>query len=180
MADVRSIPLKRINGSEVTLADFAGKVLLIVNVASKCGLTPQYESLEALYRARKDQGFEILGFPANNFKEQEPGTDEEIAQFCSATYGVTFPMFSKISVKGEDIHPLYRALTEAFPTAVGTEAFRKRLADAGLASNDPSEVLWNFEKFLLSRDGRVIGRYSPNMAVTDPVIAADIDKALHG
>jgi glutathione peroxidase len=180
MTDMKSIPLNRIDGKPASLADYDGKVLLIVNVASKCGLTPQYESLEALYRARHDEGLEILGFPANNFKGQEPGTEEEIVSFCSTTYDVTFPMFSKISVKGEDIHPLYQALTAAKREAVGTEAFRERLAGAGLASDDHSQVLWNFEKFLVSRDGKVIGRYSPNMTVTDPVIAQDIDKALAG
>jgi glutathione peroxidase len=178
MPDIRSIPLTRIDGTPATLADYAGQVLLIVNVASKCGLTPQYEGLEALYRARHGQGLEILGFPANNFKGQEPGTDEEIAAFCSTTYEVTFPMFSKISVKGEDQHPLYRALTAARPDQTGAEAFRKRMVEGGLGPEKPSDVLWNFEKFLVSRDGRVIGRYSPNMPVTDPVIARDIDEAL--
>ncbi len=180
MTDIQSIPLTRIDGQPATLADYDGKVLLIVNVASKCGLTPQYESLEALYRDKHDQGLEILGFPANNFKEQEPGTNEDIAAFCTLTYDVTFPMFEKISVKGADIHPLYKELTAEKPEAVGTEAFRERLAGAGLAGDDHSEVLWNFEKFLVSRDGKVVGRYSPNMTVTDPVIAADIDKALAG
>jgi glutathione peroxidase len=180
MTDIQSIPLARIDGTAASLADYSGKVLLIVNVASKCGLTPQYESLEALYRQKHDQGLEILGFPANNFKGQEPGTDEEIASFCTLTYDVTFPMFSKISVKGDDAHPLYRALTEAHPDTAGAEAFRKRMVDSGLGPEKPSDVLWNFEKFLVARDGRVIGRYSPNMPVTDPVIAADIDKALAG
>jgi glutathione peroxidase len=180
MTDLKSIPLKTIDGKPASLADYDGKVLLIVNVASKCGLTPQYESLEALYRAKHDKGLEILGFPANNFKEQEPGTEEEIVSFCSTTYDVTFPMFSKISVRGADIHPLYQALTAAKPEAIGTEAFRERLAGAGLAGDDHSEVLWNFEKFLVSRDGKVIGRYSPNMPVTDATIAADIETALAG
>lgn len=178
MSDIQSIPLARIDGTPATLGDYAGKVLLIVNVASKCGLTPQYEGLEALYREKQERGLEILGFPANNFKGQEPGSNDEIASFCSLTYDVSFPMFGKISVKGEDTHPLYKALTREKPEAVGTEAFRKRLADSGLAGDDPSEVLWNFEKFLVGRDGRVIGRYSPNMPVTDPVIAADIEAAL--
>ena len=180
MTDIQSIPVNRIDGSAATLGDYQGKVLLIVNVASKCGLTPQYEGLEAVYRDKHELGLEVLGFPANNFKEQEPGTDADIASFCSLTYDVTFPMFSKISVKGADTHPLYKALTSEKPEAVGTEAFRERLAGAGLASDDHSEVLWNFEKFLVSRDGRVIGRYSPNMAVSDPLISADIDKALAG
>jgi glutathione peroxidase len=180
MTDIQSIPLTRIDGTPATLEDYDGKVLLIVNVASKCGLTPQYEGLEALYRAKHEQGFEVLGFPANNFKGQEPGTEEEIASFCSLTYDVTFPMFSKISVKGEDAHPLYRALTAAQPEAKGSEAFRKRMIDAGQGPEQPADVLWNFEKFLVSRDGKVIGRYSPNMPVSDPVIAGDIDRALAG
>jgi glutathione peroxidase len=180
MTDLKPIPVTRIDGTPATLADYAGRVLLIVNVASKCGLTPQYEGLEALYRAKQAQGLEVLGFPANNFKGQEPGTDEEIADFCSTTYDVTFPMFSKISVKGEDQHPLYKALTEALPDKAGAEAFLKRMVENGLGPEKPSDVLWNFEKFLVSRDGKVIGRYSPNMPVTDPVIAQDIDRALAG
>jgi len=180
MTDIQSIPLSHIDGTPATLADYSGKVLLIVNTASKCGLTPQYESLEALYRDKHAAGLEVLGFPANNFKGQEPGTNEDIAAFCSLTYDVTFPMFSKLSVKGEDAHPLYRALTAAQPEAKGSEAFRKRMVDAGQGPEQPADVLWNFEKFLVSRDGKVIGRYSPNMPVTDPVIAADIDTALAG
>ena len=136
MTDIKSIPLNHIDGEPATLADYDGKVLLIVNVASKCGLTPQYEGLEALYRDKHDQGLEILGFPANNFKEQEPGTNQDIAAFCTLTYDVTFPMFEKISVKGADTHPLYRALTKEKPEAIGTEAFRERLAGAGLAGDD--------------------------------------------
>jgi glutathione peroxidase len=178
MTDIQSIPLSRIDGTAATLGDYAGKVLLVVNTASKCGLTKQYEGLEALYRDKKDEGLEILGFPANNFKGQEPDSNEDIAAFCTLTYDVTFPMFGKVSVKGEDTHPLYRALTEAKPEAVGAEGFRKRLEENGNAAGSPSDVLWNFEKFLISRDGEVIGRYSPNMTVTDPMIAADIKKAL--
>jgi glutathione peroxidase len=178
MTDIQSIPLTRIDGSAATLGDYAGKVLLIVNTASKCGLTKQYEGLEALYRARKDDGLEILGFPANNFMEQEPGSNEDIASFCTLTYDVTFPMFAKRSVKGADIAPLYTALTEAQPQAIGTEGFRQRLAESGIDTGSPSEVLWNFEKFLVSRDGAVIGRFSPGMTVADPVITEAIDTAL--
>ncbi|MDB5524684.1 MAG: glutathione peroxidase [Rhizobium sp.] len=180
MTDIQSIPVSRIDGSAATLGDYQGKVLLIVNTASKCGLTPQYEGLEGLYRDKHDQGLEVLGFPANNFKDQEPGTDQDIAAFCTLTYDVTFPMFSKISVRGADTHPLYRALTAEKPDSVGAEALRQRLTESGQGPEQPSDVLWNFEKFLVSRDGKVIGRYSPNMAVTDPVISADIDKALAG
>jgi glutathione peroxidase len=178
MTTLASIPLTRLDGTTATLADYTGKVLLIVNTASKCGLTPQYEGLEALYRVEREKGLEILGFPANNFLQQEPGTDAEIAEFCSLTYDVTFPMFSKISVKGDDIHPLYKELKAAIPAAVGTEAFRERLEKAGLAGDDHTDVLWNFEKFLIGRDGKVIGRFSPNMAVTDEPLAGAIEKAL--
>jgi glutathione peroxidase len=178
MTNISAIPLTRIDGSQASLGDYAGKVVLVVNVASKCGLTKQYEGLEALYRAKKNEGFEILGFPANNFKGQEPGTDDEIASFCTLTYDVTFPMFSKISVKGEDIHPLYHALTEESPVAVGTDAFRAKLTEMGLADGEASDVLWNFEKFLIGRDGKVIGRYSPSMTADDPMITADLEKAI--
>src|ERR1700759_416211 len=110
MANIYDIPVQRITGEPASLGDYRGKVLLVVNVASKCGLTPQYEGLEALYRARRDEGFEVVGFPANNFGDQEPGTEAQIADFCSLNYGVDFPMFQKISVKGENRHPLYDAL----------------------------------------------------------------------
>lgn len=180
MTDIQTIPFKRMDGSDATFGDFAGKVLLVVNTASKCGLTPQYEGLEALYRARKDDGLEILGFPANNFKEQEPGTDADIAAFCQLTYDVTFPVFSKISVRGADTHPLYDALTSLHPEKVGAEEFLERMTKNGLGPENPADVLWNFEKFLVSRTGEVIGRYSPNMKADDPVLTADIEKALAG
>lgn len=175
---IGDIPLGRIDGSQDSLARHRGHVLLIVNVASKCGLTAQYAGLEALYRDRKAQCFEILGFPANDFRGQEPGSDEEIAAFCSLTYDVTFPLYRKISVKGDAIHPLYRALTAAIPQAVGADAMRERLDSHGLAGGDRSEVLWNFEKFLVGRDGRVLGRFSPSMAAEDPRLLAALDRAL--
>jgi len=178
MTEIQHVPFKRMDGTTAYLGDYAGKVLLVVNTASKCGLTVQYEGLEALYRARKDAGLEILGFPANNFKEQEPGTDADIASFCQLTYDVTFPVFSKISVKGEDAHPLYRQLTVAHPDRKGAEAFLKRMTDNGQGPQRPEDVLWNFEKFLISRQGEVIGRYSPNMKPDDAVLTADIEKAL--
>jgi glutathione peroxidase len=178
MTGIQHIPLKRIDGTTAQLGDYAGKVLLVVNTASKCGLTPQYEGLEALYRDKHEVGLEILGFPANNFKDQEPGTDQEIAAFCQLNYDVTFPMFAKVSVKGEDAHPLYRALTTKHPDMTGAEAFRQRMVESGLGPERPEDVLWNFEKFLISRKGEVIGRYSPNMKPDDPVLVADIEKAL--
>jgi glutathione peroxidase len=178
MTEIQHVPLKRMDGTTAYLGDYAGKVLLVVNTASKCGLTVQYEGLEALYRARKDEGLEILGFPANNFKEQEPGTDADIAAFCQLTYDVTFPVFSKILVKGEDAHPLYRQLTVAHPDTAGADDMRKRMIENGMGPEKPEDVLWNFEKFLVSRKGEVIGRYSPNMKPDDAVIMADIEKAL--
>jgi glutathione peroxidase len=152
--------------------------VLIVNVASKCGLTPQYEALQALYADKADQGFTILGFPANNFAGQEPGTDEEIADFCDVNYQVTFPVLSKISVVGDDQHPLYAALTEAVPTADGNEAMRERLRGYGMTPNEDPDVVWNFEKFLIGRDGSVAARFAPPTTPDDPSVLAAIDAEL--
>lgn len=173
------IPLKQIDGTPGNLGQYKGKVLLVVNVASKCGLTPQYEGLESLYENKRGEGLEVLGFPANNFKEQEPGSDSEIQSFCSTTYNVQFPLFSKISVVGADKHPLYSELTSAQPSATGDGPFRERLKGYGIESGDPQEVLWNFEKFLIGRDGKVIGRFAPDVAADDPRLMAAIDQALH-
>ncbi|HTQ35915.1 MAG TPA: glutathione peroxidase [Steroidobacteraceae bacterium] len=178
MNSVYDIPLKRITGEPTTLGDYRGSVLLIVNVASKCGLTPQYEGLEKLYEARHAQGLEVLGFPANNFKGQEPGTDAEIQSFCSLTYDVHFPMFSKISVKGADRHPLYDALTHAQPHATGEGPFRERLKGYGIDGGGLDEVLWNFEKFLVGRNGEVVARFSPDVTANDPRLLAAIDAEL--
>jgi glutathione peroxidase len=172
------IPLRTITGQPTSLAAYRGKVLLAVNVASKCGLTPQYEALEALYREKAPDGLEILGFPANNFGAQEPGSDQEIRDFCSTSYDVHFPLFSKISVKGQDQHPLYRLLTQAQPTAVGEGPMRARLAGYGIESGGPAEVTWNFEKFLISRDGRVVQRFAPDIAPGDERIRAALELEL--
>jgi glutathione peroxidase len=172
------IPLTTIDGAQTDLRPYSGKVLLVVNVASKCGLTPQYEGLEALYRDKRDQGLVVLGFPANNFRDQEPGSEAEIASFCALTYGVDFPMFSKISVNGADRHPLYDALIQAQPEAMGAETMRERLAQYGIVSEADSDVLWNFEKFLVGRDGRVAARFSPDMTADDPRLLAAVDDAL--
>lgn len=180
MSNLYDIPLNKIDGAPAKLGDYAGKVLLVVNVASKCGLTPQYEGLEALYKARKAEGLEVLGFPANDFRGQEPGTEEEIAEFCSTTYGVDFPLFKKISVVGPEKHPLYKALTEAAPTTEGDGPMRTRLQGFGIETGGPGEVLWNFEKFLVGRDGQVVARFAPDVPADDPRIAAAIDKALAG
>ncbi|GGP27211.1 glutathione peroxidase [Silvimonas amylolytica] len=171
---IKDIPLQKIDGSAATLGDYAGKVLLVVNVASKCGLTPQYEALEKLYREQTANGLEVLGFPANNFKGQEPGTDEEIQSFCSTTYDVTFPLFSKISVVGADQHPLYNALTHAQPDATGEGPFRERLSSKGIEIAPQPNVLWNFEKFLVNRKGEVVGRFSPDVTADDPRLASAI------
>jgi glutathione peroxidase len=179
MTDFATIPLKTITGADSSLADYAGKVLLAVNVASKCGLTPQYEALEALHERLEDKGFAVLGFPANNFGAQEPGSNDEIVEFCTTNFGVKFPMFEKISVVGEDKHPLYAALTTAAPTKQGDpEAFRERLKGFGMTPNPDPEVLWNFEKFVISRDGSVAARFSPTTAPDDEELLAVIEAEL--
>jgi glutathione peroxidase len=172
------IPLKRIDGAAVSLADFRGKVLLVVNVASKCGLTPQYEGLEKLYQAKHAQGLEILGFPANDFRGQEPGSEEEIKTFCSTTYNVTFPLFSKITVVGQEQHPLYHELTAAVPAAIGEGPMRERLKGFGIEANPPPEVQWNFEKFLIGRDGKVSARFAPDVDTANPQLIEAIDREL--
>ncbi len=173
------IPLKSITNEKTSLGDYAGKVALVVNVASKCGLTPQYEGLEALYAKYRDQGFVVLGFPANDFAGQEPGTDDEIADFCRTNYSVDFPMFAKIEVTGEGKHPLYQALTAAVPVSQGdAEGFRERLRGYGMTPNLDPEVLWNFEKFLVARDGTVAARFAPTTAPDDVALVAAIEGAL--
>ena len=177
---ILDIPVKRIDGADASLKDYAGKVMLVVNVASKCGLTPQYKGLEELYQSKRDQGLVVLGFPANNFREQEPGSNDEIASFCETNYGVDFPLFSKIDVVGPNQHPLYAALTTAQPKAERNETMRKRLEGYGIKTGAPSEVLWNFEKFVIGRDGEVIGRFSPDVAPDDAGLNAVLDNALAG
>lgn len=178
MTQLQSIPVKKIDGTAATLADYRGKVLLVVNVASKCGLTPQYAGLEKLYQGHRAQGLEVLGFPANNFMGQEPGSDTEIQDFCSTTYDVHFPLFSKISVKGADQHPLYAALTGAQSKAVGAEPFRENMKRYGIDAPDNGEVMWNFEKFLVGRNGEVVGRFAPDVAAEDPRLVAAVEAEL--
>ena len=153
--------LNSIDGKPAPLSAYQGKVVLIVNVASRCGFTPQYAGLEALYEKYKDRGFAILGFPANNFGAQEPGTNEEIKTFCSTKYNVTFPMYSKISVKGDDKAPLYQFLTDqqANPATGG-------------------EIQWNFTKFLVDKNGKVVARFEPKVTPESPEVAGAIEKAL--
>ena len=147
-----------IDGHPVNLQQFQGKVLMIVNTASFCGNTPQYGGLQTLYEQYREQGFEILAFPANNFGKQEPGTSEEIKSFCYTKYALEFPLFEKISVKGEDTHPLYQYLTKHSPF--------------------PGDIEWNFQKFLANREGHIIARYRPGLKPLSPQIVQDIQKAL--
>ena len=145
MSDIRSIPVTTIDGHASPFGEHLGRVTLVVNVASKCGFTPQYEGLEALYRKYRDSGLQVLGFPCDQFGHQEPGNAEEIKRFCSLTYDVTFPLFSKVEVNGDNAHPLYRALKAAVPGIFGTE-----------------RIKWNFTKFLIDHEGRVVARFAPN------------------
>jgi len=154
-----SIPLKDINGKPASLKDYQGKVVLVVNVASKCGLTPQYSALEEVYQKYKGKGLVVLGFPCNDFNGQEPGTNEEIKQFCSTNYKVSFPLFDKLHVKGPEQHPLYAALT-------------------GPGSRFPGDVKWNFGKFLIGRDGKPIMRFEPKVKPDAPEVTAAIEAAL--
>jgi glutathione peroxidase len=160
-SNVLDFTLNSIDGKLAPLAQYRGKVVLLVNVASRCGYTPQYAGLEKVYEQYKDRGFVILGFPANNFGAQEPGTDQEIKTFCSSKYNVTFPMYSKISVKGADIHPLYQFLTDkqANPKTGG-------------------DIQWNFTKFLVGKDGQVIARFEPAVTPESAEVTAAIEKAL--
>jgi glutathione peroxidase len=179
------IPVNKITGEGASLADYRGKVLLIVNVASKCGLTPQYDALEKLYSRFKDSGLVVLGFPANDFAGQEPGSNEDIQTFCRTTFSIDFPMFSKIAVTGPDTHPLYQSLIAARPQASGPgrEAFRENLngylKQHNAATNPEPGILWNFEKFLVDRNGQVVERFSPDVLPDDPTVTAAIESALN-
>jgi glutathione peroxidase len=173
------IPVERIDGTPASLAEYQGKVLLIVNVASKCGFTPQYAGLEALYTEHRDKGLVICGFPANDFGAQEPGSDQEIQSFCQLNFGVTFPMYSKIAVTGIDRHPLYSALVQSAPETKGdTSELRRHLREFGVEPTSPPEVLWNFEKFLIGRDGKIVARFGPDVTPEDPALLGAIEAEL--
>jgi glutathione peroxidase len=161
MSDLYDIPLKSLSGEETSLAAHRGKAVLVVNVASKCGLTPQYEGLEKLHEQYADRGFAVVGFPCNQFGGQEPGSSEEIQEFCSTTYGVTFPLFEKIDVNGEARHPVYDVLTQVKD-------------DEG----HDGDIRWNFEKFLLSPDGEVVARFSPMVKPEDEKLVSAIESQL--
>jgi len=165
---ILNVPVARIDGTPASLAEHQGKVLLIVNVASQCGFTPQYEGLETLYEENCDKGFVICGFPANDFGAQEPGSNAEIQSFCETGFGVKFPMYSKIAVTGVERHPLYNALVQSTPETTGdTAGLRQHLVEFGVQPTSPPEVLWNFEKFLVARDGKVVARFAPDIAPGD-------------
>ena len=159
ISSVHSIPLKDIDGKATSLGDFKGKVVLLVNVASKCGLTPQYKALQAIHEKYKDRGFTVIGVPSNDFAGQEPGTNEEIKKFCSSNYDVTFPLMDKVKVNGDGQHPLYTRLT-------------------GKNSEFPGDVEWNFGKFLIGADGKVLKRFAPRTAPDAPEITSAIEAAL--
>lgn len=158
VGDYRSIPFNTIDGSPTNLKAFDGKVVLVVNVASECGYTPQYAGLESLYEKYKDQGLTVVGFPANNFGEQEPGTNAQIKEFCTSKFSVKFPMMSKVSVKGDDIHPLFKYLTQN--------------------SKIPGEIGWNFSKFLLDQNGNLIARWPSKIEPTSSEITGKIEELL--
>jgi glutathione peroxidase len=179
-ASIYDIPVNKITGEDASLGEFKGKVLLVVNVASKCGLTPQYEALENLYERFSGQGLVIAGFPANDFKSQEPGSNEEIQAFCTTNYGVKFPMFSKITVTGAEKHPLYQALIAAQPKAVSADEvpFREKLKGYGIDALPEPELTWNFEKFLVGRNGEVVERFSPDTAPDAPALVSAVEAEL--
>jgi glutathione peroxidase len=160
MENIYSIEVSNIDGKKVLLSEFEGKVLLIVNVASKCGFTPQYKGLQTIYEKYKDKGFVVLGFPCNQFGAQEPGNEDEIKNFCEVNYNVNFPMFSKVDVNGENTHPLYKFIKPLAPGVMGTEAIK-----------------WNFTKFLIGKDGKVLERFAPT--TTPENLAPKIEEALN-
>lgn len=172
------IPVKTIEDKDTSLTEHQGEVLLVVNVASKCGLTPQYEGLEKLYEAYRGQKFAVLGFPANDFAGQEPGTNDEIQSFCSLNYQVQFPLYSKIVVTGPDKHPLYNALIAAKPETEGRAAMETMLRGYQIEPTTAPEVVWNFEKFLIGRNGEVVRRFSPDTAPDDAKLVAAIEAEL--
>jgi glutathione peroxidase len=159
MSSLYDHAVERIDGQALPLSEFRGKPVLLVNVASKCGLTPQYEGLEALYRKYQDQGLAVIGLPCNQFAGQEPGSEEEIQSFCSLNYDVSFPLTKKIEVNGDGRHPLYQFL-------------------AGEGAEFPGDILWNFEKFLVGKDGQVVARFNPKVQPDDPDLVGAVEKAL--
>jgi glutathione peroxidase len=177
---IQKIPVRRISGEDSNLGEFSGKVVLVVNVASKCGLTKQYAALEKLYRDYRERGLVVAGFPANDFKGQEPGSNEEIESFCSSNFGVDFPLFEKITVVGKEKHPLYTALIAAQPKAISTSdvPFSENLKKYGIDPNPEPEILWNFEKFLVNREGKVTARFTPDTTPDHPALVSAVEAEL--
>lgn len=174
------IPLRRLDGTAATLAEYRGRVMLIVNVASKCGLTPQYAGLQQLHTLYAGRGLSVLGFPCNDFAAQEPGTEADIGTFCDTQYGVTFPLFSKVTINSAPRHPLYQQLIAAQPGARSSAAgeLTQTLAKHGLLPKQHGDVLWNFEKFLIGRDGKVRARFAPDVTPEDAGLVSEIESAL--
>lgn len=179
-APLYAIPLRTLSGQAADLGQYKGQVLLIVNVASKCGLTPQYAGLETLFQTYRSRGLQVLGFPCNDFAGQEPGSADDIAAFCSANYGVTFPMFEKIAINSAPRHPLYDHLIAARPeiSFPADSDFVEKLGQYKMLPEQPDDVLWNFEKFLVGRDGTVLQRFSPDTQPDDAALLSAIDTAL--
>lgn len=171
---------KKIDGTPAKLEDYEGRVLLVVNVASKCGFTPQYAGLEKLYERFRGRGFEVLGFPSNEFAAQEPGSNSEIAQFCETKFGVKFPMFEKIEVNGTGRHPLYTELIQSQPSRIKADGskFEATLASHNLLPKNAADVMWNFEKFLINRRGDVVARFAPDVEPDDSKLVKAIEANL--
>lgn len=180
MSPIYDIQVQRITGETESLASYQGKTLVIVNVASECGLTPQYEQLEKLYEELNDRGLEVLGFPCNQFAGQEPGTESDIQEFCRSNFGVKFPMFSKVEVNGDGRHPLYQSLIREQPEAVKKtdSEFLSLLESKGLLGDDPTDIMWNFEKFLVNAEGEVVARFAPDITVDDKVFREALEMEL--
>jgi glutathione peroxidase len=180
MSSIAKISFNTADGKSTSLAEFEGKVVLVVNVASKCGLTPQYDGLEKMYEKYRARGFSIVGFPANEFGSQEPGTNAEIQDFCRMNFGVQFPVFEKIVVKGSGQHPIYQKLTEARPVAIkkAGSGFAEKLQQHGLLTGKPNEIMWNFEKFLINRKGEVVERFAPDITSDDALLVSAVEAEL--
>jgi glutathione peroxidase len=180
MTSIHDIPVQALDGTDTTLASLKGQVLLVVNVASKCGLTPQYTGLQALQERFQARSLQVLGFPCNDFAGQEPGTSDEIRSFCDTNYQITFPLFGKVRINSTPRHPLYAALIAAQPRAQpsGSAQLRDTLAQHKLLPAQETDVMWNFEKFLIGRDGAVLARFAPDVAPDAPALLAAIDAAL--
>jgi glutathione peroxidase len=177
---ISQIPFELNDGKTITLSDYGDKVVMIVNVASECGLTPQYEGLEKIYETYKDKGFVVVGFPANEFGAQEPGTNEEIKEFCTMKFGVKFPLAKKVVVKGDGQHDLFDLLTEEKPLATKKDnSFEDKLKGYGVVREKSADILWNFEKFLLDRNGNVAERFAPDITPEDPMVIEAIEIALN-